>query len=105
MGARTKISLFFLFPTGNFILSSLSGRYSRGILVVFFEDRGAQMCATGFLWMSCEAPAAGPPKFNEKTPRERKEKKISDGGEKKKSEILGGPREGRSGGVREAKKS
>ena len=52
MGARRgggpKISRFFFSPTGNFILSSLSGG---GLLVEFWwclKHRGAQMCTFGF---------------------------------------------------------
>ena len=52
-----NFALFLLSPTGNFILSSLSG----GFLVEFWwclKRRDAQMCAFGVLWLSCEAPAA-----------------------------------------------
>ena len=52
-----NFALFFLSPAGNFFLSSLCG----GFLVEFLwclKRRDAQMCAFGFLWLSCEAPAA-----------------------------------------------
>ncbi len=85
-----------------------------GLLVEFWwclKRRGAQMCTFGVLGLSCEgrrgftrqpenskrahlsAPALQtPPKFNEKTPQERRKNEIFGGREKKKSEISeGGP--------------
>ena len=120
LGARRvggpKISLFFfLSPTGNFILPSLSGGSSRGILVVF-EGRDPQMCTSGL--SGCRVKprrALGPPGFHTTTielqthtiqgsgasdttkipredpPRERRKNDISGGREKKKREILGPP--------------
>ena len=57
VGAQ-NFALFFLFPAGNLILSSLS---KGGFLVEFWwclKHRDAQICAFGVLWLSCEAPAA-----------------------------------------------
>ena len=92
------------------------------LLVVFWwclKRQGAQMCTFGVLWLLCEAPAAPkllgfhttarnpkrahlsvpalqtPPKFNEKTPRERQ--KDQKWRERKKSEIFGRSEGGRSG--------
>ena len=110
-----KFSLFFfLSPTGNFFLSSLSG----GFLVEFWwclKRRGAQMCTFGLsgcrvtprrlrgrqgftrqpenskrAHMSVPAFQT-PSKFHEKTPSERRNNEISGGREKKKREILGSP--------------
>ena len=128
-----NFALFLLSPTGNFILSSLSG----GFLVEFWwclKRRDAQMCTFGLSGCRVRAPAArsggaagvphdspraqtctferpGLQKHHQNStrrpPRERRKKEISGGREKKKSEILGGPGEGRSGGGsgREAQKS
>ena len=111
-----KISLFFFSPAGNFFLSSLCG-FSRGILVVFLKT-GTLKCARlgsrivvwnpggptrpgrrGFTRQPenskrahLSAPALQtPPKFHEKTPRERTTNEISGGREQKKREILGSP--------------
>ena len=67
-----NFALFFLSPAGNFILSSL----------VFEAPR----------------PSKTPPKFNEKTHQREKKMKMGRGESEKKSEILGGPAEGRSAG-------
>ena len=55
------------------------------------------------IWRAQTCTFEGPglkktPKFNEKTPRERRKSEISDGRRKKKGEMLRGPAEGRSGG-------
>ena len=72
------------------------------------EGWGAQNFALFFLSLppeisfflpSLRVPAfKTPPKFNEKTPREIRKNEIFGGREKKRSEILCGPGEGRSGG-------
>ena len=54
---RPKFRAFFPSPAGNFILSSLSGRSSRGIWWCL-KRRDAQMCALGVLGLSSETPAA-----------------------------------------------
>ena len=48
--------------------------------------------------ISGSRPSKTPPKFNERTPRVEEKNKFCGGKGKKKSEILGGPGEGRSGG-------
>ena len=78
LGAQ-NFALFFLSPTTSFILSSLSGGSSGGILVVFVKCRCRQMCTFGVLGLLCEAPARG------------KKRMKFPAGEKKKSEIFGGP--------------
>ena len=125
-GGGPEISLFFFSPpAGNFFLSSLSGGFLVEFWWCL-KRRDAQMCAFGVLWLSCEAPAvrsggaAGVPHDNQRTPnvhilsaptlqtqpkfkredpqRDTEMNEFSGGREKKKSEILGGPGEGRSGG-------
>ena len=111
-------AFFFPLPPQNSFFSSLSG----GLHVEFWwclKRRGAHMCTFGVLRLPCEAPAARsghmttkepkrahlrvlvfktPPKFNEKTPREGRKERILRRERAKKSEILGGPGEGRSRG-------
>ena len=48
----------------------LSGRSSRGILVVFMKRQNPQMCTFGVLGLSCEAPAAPKPPGLHTTARE-----------------------------------
>ena len=85
-GAR-HFALFLLSPTGNFILSSLSG----GFLVEFWwclKRRDAQMCAFGVLWLSCEAPAARRFKHHQNSTNrhpDRHKKERNGGGRGKKS--------------------
>ena len=104
-GRAQNFALFFLSPAGNFILSSLSGGSSRGILAVF-EAPGRSNVHVGVLRLSCETPATPkppgfpttarepksahgsrssqiPPKFNEKTHSERQKERIGDGRRKK----------------------
>ena len=121
-GGGPKISRFFSpLPPQNSFFSSLSG----GLLVEFWwclKRRGGQMCTFGVLWLSCEARSGGAAGVSHDSPRaqtctfegpglqkhnqnstkrhpEREEKNEFCGGRgKKKSEILGGPGEGRSRG-------
>ena len=86
-GWGAKISRFFFSPAGNFILSSLSGGSSRGILVVF------------------EAPGRSKTtKIQREDPPEREERMKFPAGERKKKAKFwavrrrGGPVEGRSRG-------
>ena len=118
-GGGPKISRFiFPVPPQNSFFSSLSG----SLLVEFWwclKRRDAQMCTFGVLWLSCEAPAArscgaggvshGSPRAQtctferpstknqrEDHPEREERKKFPERERKKKSEILGGPGEGRS---------
>ena len=60
-GWGPKISRFFFsLPPPFSLFFSLSGRSSRGILVVLLKA-GALVCTSGVLWLSCEAPAAPKP--------------------------------------------
>ena len=116
-----KISLFFPSPATVFILFSLScWSFSLNFGGVF-GDRDPQMCTFGVLGLSCASPGGPvwwgrrgftrqpenskrahlralalqtPPKFHEKTPRERRKNEISGGREQKKREILGPPPSG-----------
>ena len=123
VGARRvgalNFALFFPLPPQNSFFSSLSG----GLLVEFWwclKRRGAQVCTFGVLGLSCEAPAAPKPPGFHTTTREPKrahlrvlvfnnttkiKREDTQRGknrtnfaarEGKKSEILGGPGEGRS---------
>ena len=118
MGGRPKISLsFFSSPVPFSLFLSLSVC----LLVEFWwclKRWGDQMCTFGVLWLSCETPAAlgppgfhmttrelqtckfespgaskTPPKFNEKTARERDKKSENGAGKGKKERHFG-----RSGG-------
>ena len=81
-GGGPNISRFFPSPAPIFALFLSLWGSSRGILVVF-EAR-----------VHSRVPALEtPPKFHEKTPRERKRAKMGAGEGKKKGEILGGPAE------------
>ena len=115
-----NFALFFPSPTGNAIRCSLSGGFSRGILVVFEALGRSNVHVGSSLVVVCEPRRpglVGPPGFHtttrepkraqafkntttiqrEETQREEKNE-FCGGRGKKKSEILGGPGEGRSRG-------
>ena len=111
-------AFFFPSPAAKLVLFFPLWGSSRGILVVFLKRRGAQMCTFGVLGLSCEAPAAPKPpgfhttaqepkrvhlrvlqnttKIQREDPQRGKRTNFAPGEGKKKSEILGGPGEGRS---------
>ena len=95
-GGGPKFRAFFISPAAKFVLFFPLW----GSSVEFWwclKRRDAQMCAVGVLWLFCEAPAAHlsvpalqtPPKFNEKTPPEREERKKFPAGERKKERNFG----------------
>ena len=66
VGGARNFALFFS-PTGNFILSTLSGRSSRGILVVFLKA-GALICAR-LEFSGCRVKPRRPPTGGEEVQR------------------------------------
>ena len=95
-GGGPEISRFFSVSHHQFTLSLSHCVSSRGFLVMFGGPPGFHTTSLEPKRAHLRVPVfKTPPKFNEKTPREGRKERILRRDREKKSEILGGPGEGR----------